>query len=98
MTSIERIIDAMPTGEGNGIALRDLINISGLNSERATRRMIELIRRSGTVICSNEQGYYYPANIDELRQYINTERRRAESISITLKSAERLLAEWSEQA
>lgn len=94
MTSIERIIAAVPTGEDNGIALRDLSFISGMNSERATRRMIENIRRSGTVICSSEHGYYYPADIDELRQYINTERRRAESISITLESAENLLAEW----
>lgn len=98
MTPTEKIIAAMPTGENNGKPLEDLTLISGLSSERATRRVIEDIRRSGIVICSSEKGYYYPADADELRRYVNKERCRSNSIAVTLESAESLLAEWGERA
>ncbi len=97
MTPTEKIIAVMPIGEESGMSLDNLTLISGLSS-RATRLTIEKLRRDGEVICSSEKGYYYPADADELRRYVNKERCRANSITVTLESAEKLLSEWSERA
>lgn len=94
MTPTERIINALPTGELNAIPLSNIHRISGAADERATRKIIENLRRDGVVICSSECGYYFPADVIELRQYVNKERSRAASISTTLKPAEHLLEEW----
>jgi biotin operon repressor len=87
------ILANIGTGEDNAVTLHTLMSISGL-SERATRQTVEKLRRSGAVICSSDKGYYRPADVGELRRYIHRERSRANSIDITLVSAERLLTEW----
>lgn len=97
MTPTEKIIAAVPTGEKSGVSLDSLTLIAGLSS-RATRLIIEKLRRGGIVICSSENGYYYPADADELRRYVNKERCRANSVALTLESAEKLLSEWGKQA
>ncbi len=96
MNVTERITNAIPTGENNAIPLSELHRISGMSDSRATRTIIEKLRRDGTVICSSECGYYYPADVYELRHYVNRERARARSINITLSAAETLLEKWSE--
>lgn len=94
MTPTERILSALPTGEPNAIPLSEIHRISGAADERATRKIIENLRRDGVVICSSECGYYFPADVIELRRYVSREKTRAASISTTLKPAEQLLEEW----
>ncbi|MGN0595213.1 MAG: hypothetical protein ACI4I6_08635 [Hominimerdicola sp.] len=93
MTAQERILQALRVGENNAVSLADMCNIVGLHN-RDTRLIIEYLRRSGVVICSSNNGYYYPADIAELRRYVQKERARENSIAETLKPAEKLLHEW----
>lgn len=93
MTPTELIISALRAGENNGVSLAELINICGLDN-RNTRLVIEDLRRKGTVICSSENGYFYPATIEELTRYVRRESARSASIDLTLQSAKTLLEEW----
>lgn len=93
MKPTEKIYNALRRGESNAVSLADMCIISGLDN-RSTRLCIEHIRRSGRVICSSEKGYFLPANTAELSRYIHKERCRANSISLTLGSAEKLLSRW----
>lgn len=86
MTVQERIIQALKTGENNAVSLADMCRVSGINN-RATRQIIEDLRRSGVVIISSNKGYYLPETLEEVRHYINKESKRAKSIFYTIQSA-----------
>ena len=78
-------------GRANAIHLNDLQRYSGLNS-RALRKMIELIRRDGVCICSDETGYYRPENAEELEKYIKRVEATAKSTFYTLRTSKLELA------
>lgn len=73
-------------GKGNGIHLQELEKITGLDN-RALRKVIESIRRSGVCVCSDENGYYLPANVNELERYIKRVSKTARSTFFTLQTA-----------
>lgn len=97
MNVSERIMQAIGTGEENAVHLSELVQLSGL-SERDTRRTIEQLRRDGAVICSNEHGYFKPADVAELRKYIRQEQARSRSIYRRTASARRRLKYLTETA
>ena len=73
-------------GRENGIHLQELEKITGLDN-RALRKVIEAIRRNGVCVCSDENGYYLPANVDELERYIKRVSKTARSTFFTLQTA-----------
>lgn len=77
-------------GQRNAVPLRQLMKLSGLDS-RTARRLIEIERRTGTPICSdNQTGYYLAADAAELGQFVRSMEHRAGEIWRTaqaLKSA-----------
>lgn len=96
MTNInsQLIYDNIGTGKENATSSKHLQQLSGL-CERDLRKAIERLRRSGCVIISAvDGGYYKPANIIELKQFIHKENSRALSVLTTLKSARTLLKDW----
>lgn len=95
MNPDEVIRRAIGSGEENAVPCKALEELTGL-SGRDVKRCIEELRRSGTVICSSNSGYFYPARRYELTDFIVKERRRANSIRRTLKSSERMLQTWKE--
>ena len=93
MKPTDIIIHALRKGRINAVKSDELEELTGLDS-RDTRQCIERLRRSGVVICSSNDGYFYPETRAELQDFIHKEAARAHSIEITLRSAERLLSEW----
>ena len=93
MTIHERIVQALGEGENNAVSLEDMCVITGLPN-RETRLIIEDLRRRGAVICSSNNGYFYPADVLELRRYVQKEQARSSSISENIEAAVRLLGEW----
>lgn len=85
----ERILSLLFTGQDNAVPLDYLIKATGAEN-RVIRKAIEQLRRSGTVIISDDKGYYFPAGLSELNHYIRKENARAISIQTTLKSAREL--------
>lgn len=91
-----QILSMIRTGRLEGVHLRELTKVTGL-SDRATRKVIEEIRRAGVVICTDcLHGYYFPENIRELSSYVRQEQRRAYSTLSTISSAESLYSELLE--
>lgn len=91
--NIDKLI---PRGAENAVPMVDLAKVSGL-SERGVRKTIEQLRRNGSVICSNDNGYYLPDNLLELRDYISRMSKRAETTFLCLQSARALLRKFDGQ-
>lgn len=80
------ILAHLREGEDNAICRRELIRCTGL-PDRLLRKLIEHIRREGVCIASSPKGYYFPADIVEVRKYRQQEEHRARAILITLRAA-----------
>lgn len=91
------ILANLKEGRANALPSSQLSKKVGLDA-RAIRRAMEIIRRSGVVVCSCQSGYYFPLDIDELFQYIIQEDRRIHSAYFTLKTAWQLWQEWKKEA
>lgn len=83
-------------GKANAIHLHDLQRYSGLDSRRL-RKIIELIRRDGVCVCSDEAGYYRPETAEELEKYIKRVEATAKSTFYTLKTAKAELAKMQNE-
>ena len=96
MANLKEILNLIPTGAGDGLPMCDLSKITGL-TERDIRKCIERLRRNGEVICSGVTGYYRPADVSELREYINRMTARAETTFLCLQGARALLRQFEGQ-
>lgn len=84
------ILNMLGTGEKNAVHLKAIMKKTELKN-REVRKCIEQLRRNGTVIISNKNGYFKPETPEELQKYINQEEHRAKSVFYTLKNARQLL-------
>lgn len=71
------IVDLIPFGEENAISMCDLARALDVTPRTVRRRVHEA--RKGAIICENEYGYFTPASIDELRDYIHRGQARVMS-------------------
>ena len=84
-------------GQRNAVPLQQLHKLSGMDS-RTARRMIEIERRTGTPICSdNQTGYYLAEDAAELAQFIRSMQHRAAEIWKTARALEDTLQRASGQ-
>lgn len=90
MANLKEISKLIPTGADDGLPMSDLSNLTGL-TERDIRKCIEMLRRNGDVICSGVTGYYRPADVFELREFVNRMTARAETTFLCLQGARALL-------
>lgn len=96
MAKLQEISNLIPTGADDGLPMCDLSNVTGL-TERDVRKCIEQLRRSGEVICSGVTGYYRPADVFELREYINRMTARTSTTFLCLQGARALLRQFDGQ-
>ena len=97
MSRLEYLAAVLPVGKENAIAKSELCKLLNM-PDRETRLLIERLRRSGMVICSDESGYYRPAGIEELRAYCRRCRKRRRSEYQINKAAEQLLKQWEKES
>lgn len=84
-------------GKANAIKSKDLERMNNINT-RQLRKMVELIRRNGVCVCSDEAGYYRPENKTELERYIKRVEATAKSTFYTLRTAKSELQRFEEMA
>lgn len=94
MTDLSYLLDAVPLGEDNAVTAAELCTRFNMRG-RELRAAFETLRRRGAVICSCEHGLFRPETAAELESYIKRESKRARSVFFSLKSARKLLKEWS---
>ena len=84
-------------GRQNAVPLQQLVKLSGLDN-RTARRLIEIERRTGTAICSNNQtGYYLAADAAELGRFVRSMQHRAGEIMKTAQALDETLQRESGQ-
>lgn len=84
-------------GQENAVPLQQLVKLSG-HDNRTTRKLIEIERRMGTPICSdNQTGYYLAADAGELERFVRSMMHRASEIWKTARSLDESLRQTSGQ-
>lgn len=78
----EMILASIPLGRKNAVSMTKLANVCGIE-ERELREAVLKCRIDGTVICSSAEGYFYPANTEEAKEYY---KRKYGAIMTGLKS------------
>ncbi len=96
MNKLEILSNIIKAGRENAIPRSDLSELLSL-PDRETRLLVSRLRKC-CAICSDEAGYYRPANIDELNRYCRKCRKRRRTDYETNKAAEMQLRQWEEQA
>ena len=72
--------------------MRDLARALG-EEEREVRLRIQKARIDGNVIAGTDQGYFIPATVEELREYVRRNDSRIKTSCVALAPAKRLLKE-----
>ncbi len=85
-----QVLAVIGTGEKAAVTSKQIKQSFGL-TERELRKIIEKSRRSGIYILSSENGYFFPACIDEVKAFIKRENARIRSQCITLSPMKRYL-------
>lgn len=87
------VVDYLLPGQANAIPARQLADMMGIRSTRYLRTLVEHERRNGAVILSSTDdlynGYYLPANQEEVDRYIAQQSARIKTSLDSLKSAKR---------
>lgn len=84
-----QISDFLLCGQSNAIPLRQLQALTNLDG-RTIRRLIELERRNGIPILSdNKTGYFLAENEVERDNFVRSMRHRANEIRLTAAAIER---------
>ncbi len=83
-----RVADLLPHGVENGVNLRHLERMTGLDG-REVRRQIERERRAGELIISdNRNGYYLTDDPAEAQRFARSMKGRAREILRTAQAIE----------
>lgn len=91
----QSLIELIPIGKGEAVSMKTLSKLLGLPSSDV-RLMILNARKKGVLICSGDEGYYFPKNEDELKEYRNRRRKYIKTASIALRPFDLLLKSLEE--
>ncbi len=93
-TPFKWLIDLIPTGQCEAISMTDLARLTGIPSADIRQQVLNA-RRIGVLICSGDEGYYFPGDTDELidyvvrrKQYIGTAHEALQPFEDVLKDQE----------
>ena len=86
----------LPLGKENAISTKRLMEALTL-SERELRARVAYERNQGAIICSCNQGYFKPADKEELREFYKGLQKQAISIFKALRSTRKALEETDGQ-
>ena len=91
------ISELLQTGAENGVTLRELVAMTGMN-ERLVRLRIQQERKAGKLILSNNKdGYYLPECPGDVLRFARSMSRRAAEIASVARAAETALADMTGQ-
>jgi len=96
-----KLIILRHTGRSNPITARELAERYGHEDDRVIRKLIADLIDEGFPVCSvtdDPAGYFFPANVDEAREYTVSLRRRALRIFLRRRHIIRSTARWYEEA
>lgn len=84
-------LDLIPKGKDSARGCKELAAVTGM-TEKQVRATIGRLRLEGAVICSSLDntggGYFLPETLEELQEYVNTEKARINTAAEALRAAE----------
>ncbi len=89
------LIDLIPTGCREAVSMNDLARLTGLPSADIRQQVLNA-RLIGVLICSGEQGYYFPENPEELSDYVVRRKRYLSTAKDALSPFEDVLTDQEE--
>ena len=81
----------LPIGKNNAISAKQLQTRLHVRSAREVRECIAAARLTGQLICSGNTGYYRPATLAEVNEFVLRLETQAKSTLAVLKTAKRVL-------
>ena len=93
----DELISLLPVGADDPITASELCKLLDLPSVREVTKLINLIRRRGTVICSNGRGYFRPADKCDIQSFVRQMRSRMKEIKLAALSAEQALQDTTQE-
>ena len=85
------IVELLPKGKENAISTANLAKAVGVSNVRELRKLVANERKAGEIIASSNNGYFIPADIKEIEEFVHTLDSKARSIMVALQSARKLL-------
>lgn len=85
------IMDFLSTGAENAKTAKELMRLAGYTDARTVTREIHILRVKGKIICSDNgiiQGFYLPANDDEVLRFYMQMKSRIKQIQNAIKATE----------
>ena len=89
------LTELIPIGKREAVSMTDLSKLIGLPSSEV-RQMILNARTIGVLICSGDEGYYFPKDDDELKEYVRRRRKYIRTANVALKPFETSLTDEEE--
>ena len=89
---MSKITDFLSIGKDKALPLMDLCAKTNL-SERAVQKEILDARIRGELIISGDEGYYFPADLDELKDYVIRRKATIKTTAAALKPFVKALKE-----
>ena len=84
------LMQLLPRGESNAIPMAELAMLRG-ETEREARREIHDLRCNGEIVCSSANGYFRPADNQELLTWYRVARCRGLATLKSISAARRKL-------
>ncbi|MBQ6173471.1 MAG: hypothetical protein IJK28_02480 [Clostridia bacterium] len=91
----EFLINLIPPGRAEAIPMKTLSKLLDCPSSDV-RESILNARKVGVLICSGDDGYYFPADDGELKEYVNRRRKYIRTAEFALKHFEEVLTEYED--
>lgn len=82
----DSILKLIGTGEDNAISLTNLSIASG-KEPREVKYLVQKARLDGVLICSTENGYFYPHDIEDIERFYKRFRSSAITTLTVIKHA-----------
>ena len=88
--------DLIPRGEESAVSVPTLAKTLG-TSERDVRKQVSILRMQGELILSSARGYFRPATVGELRQFVSAMTKRGRATFAAVASARKVLRQLENQ-
>ena len=82
------LTDAIPYGKKDAVSMRELSHRLQ-KEESKLRDLVTMARIDGILLCSGNEGYYFPDNEDELQDYITKRRAYIKTARAAFEAFER---------
>ena len=91
----EFLTNLIPVGKREAVSMGTLSKLIGLPTSDV-RLIVLNARKNGFLICSGDEGYYFPIDDDELNEYINRRKKYIRTASIALHPFRKALKDQEE--